>query len=40
MIIVVIFCNQEWEFLLLSKLDWDLSAVIAPDFVEHILQVF
>jgi len=28
----------EWEFLLLSKLDWDLSAVIAPDFVEHILQ--
>ena len=39
MIIVVIFCNQEWEFLLLSKLDWDLSAVIAPDFVEHILQV-
>jgi len=22
----------------LSKLDWDLSAVIAPDFVEHILQ--
>ena len=30
--------HQEWEFLLLSKLDWDLSAVIAPDFVEHILQ--
>ena len=30
---------QEWEFLLLSKLDWDLSAVIAPDFIEHILQV-
>merc|ERR1719297_162155 len=28
----------EWEFLLLSKLDWDLSLVIAPDFVEHILQ--
>lgn len=28
----------EWEFLLLSKLDWDLSAVIAPDFVEHIIQ--
>merc|ERR1712117_513828 len=28
----------EWEFLLLSKLDGDLSAVIAPDFVEHILQ--
>jgi len=28
----------EWEFLLLSKLDWDLSAVIAPDFTEHILQ--
>jgi len=28
----------EWEFLLLSRLDWDLSAVIAPDFVEHILQ--
>ena len=22
----------------MSKLDWDLSAVIAPDFVEHILQ--
>ena len=29
---------QEWEFLLLTKLDWDLSAVIAPDYVEHILQ--
>merc|ERR1712223_2127405 len=28
----------EWEFLLLSKLDWVLSAVIATDFVEHILQ--
>lgn len=28
----------EWEFLLLTKLDWDLSAVIAPDYVEHILQ--
>merc|ERR1712012_1381403 len=28
----------EWEFLLLSKLDWDLSLVIAPDYVEHILQ--
>ena len=36
----MIVCPQEWEFLLLSKLDWDLSAVIAPDFVEHILQVF
>jgi hypothetical protein len=29
---------QEWEFLLLTKLDWDLSAVVAPDYVEHILQ--
>ncbi len=24
--------------LLLSKLDWDMSAVIASDFVEHIIQ--
>ena len=31
------FLFQEWEFLLLSKLDWDLSAVIAPDYVDHIL---
>ncbi len=23
---------------MLSKLDWDLSAVIAPDYVEHIMQ--
>ena len=23
---------------MLTKLDWDLSAVIAPDYVEHILQ--
>ncbi len=29
---------QEWEVLLLSKLDWDMSAVIASDFVEHIIQ--
>ena len=31
------FLFQEWEFLLLSKLDWDLSAVIAPDYIDHIL---
>ena len=29
---------KEWEVLLLSKLDWDMSAVIAFDFVEHIIQ--
>lgn len=29
---------MEWEVLLLSKLDWDMSAVIASDFVEHIIQ--
>jgi len=29
---------MEWEVLLLSKLDWDMSAVIAFDFVEHIIQ--
>ena len=29
---------QEWEVLLLSKLDWDMCAVIALDFVEHIIQ--
>lgn len=29
---------MEWEVLLLSKLDWDMSAVIALDFVEHIIQ--
>jgi hypothetical protein len=29
---------QEWEVLLLSKLDWDMSAIIAFDFVEHIIQ--
>jgi len=29
---------MEWEVLLLSKLEWDVSAVIAFDFVEHILQ--
>lgn len=28
----------EWEVLLLSKLDWDMSSVIALDFVEHIIQ--
>jgi len=28
----------EWEVLLLSKLEWDMSAVIAFDFVEHIIQ--
>lgn len=28
----------EWEFLLLSKLDWDLSRVTAPDLTEHLLQ--
>merc|ERR1719340_116217 len=29
---------MEWEVLLLSKLDWDMSSVIAIDFVEHIIQ--
>merc|ERR1712142_617798 len=29
---------MEWEVLLLSKLEWDMSAVIAFDFVEHIIQ--
>lgn len=29
---------MEWEVLLLSKLEWDVSAVIAFDFVEHIIQ--
>ena len=29
---------QEWEVLLLSKLDWDMSSVIASDFIEHIIQ--
>lgn len=29
---------MEWEVLLLSKLDWDMSAVIASDFIEHIIQ--
>ncbi len=29
---------QEWEVLLLSKLDWDMSSVIASDFIEHIVQ--
>eukprot|EP00095_Tigriopus_kingsejongensis_P004964 maker-scaffold96_size378025-snap-gene-1.19 protein:Tk04964 transcript:maker-scaffold96_size378025-snap-gene-1.19-mRNA-1 annotation:"g1 s-specific cyclin-d3" len=29
---------MEWEVLLLSKLDWDVSSVIAFDFVEHIIQ--
>jgi len=29
---------MEWEVLLLSKLDWDMSSVIASDFVEHIIQ--
>nr|ADD38930.1 G1/S-specific cyclin-D3 [Lepeophtheirus salmonis] len=29
---------MEWEVLLLSKLDWDMSAVIASDFLEHIVQ--
>ena len=24
--------------LLLSKLDWDMSSVIASDFIEHIIQ--
>lgn len=28
---------MEWEVLLLSKLEWDMSAVIAFDFVEHII---
>lgn len=38
---MTVFCfmvSQEWEVLLLSKLDWDMSAVIAFDFVEHIIQ--
>lgn len=29
---------MEWEVLLLSKLEWDMSSVIALDFVEHIIQ--
>jgi len=29
---------MEWEVLLLSKLDWDMSSVIASDFIEHIIQ--
>eukprot|EP00096_Caligus_rogercresseyi_P003705 TRINITY_DN1714_c1_g1_i1.p1 TRINITY_DN1714_c1_g1~~TRINITY_DN1714_c1_g1_i1.p1 ORF type:complete len:304 (-),score=75.17 TRINITY_DN1714_c1_g1_i1:260-1171(-) len=29
---------MEWEVLLLSKLDWDMSSVIASDFLEHIVQ--
>ena len=37
-IILFFFLFQEWEVLLLSKLDWDMSSVIASDFVEHIIQ--
>ena len=29
---------QEWEVLLLSKLEWDMCSIIAFDFVEHIIQ--
>ena len=36
--LIVLPGAQEWEFLLLSKLDWDLSAVLAPDYTEHVLQ--
>lgn len=36
--IILFFWFQEWEVLLLSKLDWDMSSVIASDFVEHIIQ--
>lgn len=31
-------CLQKYELLLVAKLDWDLSAITAFDFVDHILQ--
>jgi len=30
---------QEWEVLVLSKLNWNIPPVVAMDFVEHIVQV-
>ena len=32
------YLTQEWEVLLLSKLEWDMCSIIAFDFVEHIIQ--
>jgi len=29
---------QEWEVLVLSKLNWNIPPVVAMDFVEHIVQ--
>ena len=30
---------QEWEVLVLAKLNWNIPSVVAIDFVEHIVQV-
>ena len=32
------FVFQGWELLVLARLKWDLAAVTAHDYVDHILQ--
>lgn len=34
----VLFFIQDWEVVVLGKLKWDLSPVMANDFLDHILQ--
>lgn len=38
--VLTLYCVfiQDWEFLVLEKLKWDLVSVIANDFLDHILQ--
>ena len=33
------FCSQEWEVYVLAKLNWNIPALVATDFVDHILKV-
>ena len=36
-VIILIFCFQDYELLVLSRLKWDLSAITPHDFLEQIL---
>lgn len=33
-----ISCTQEWELLVISKLEWKIVAVTSFDYVDHIME--